>query len=489
MKKKPTLESIQRLLEQSEQALRDAHAAYDSEAEDAQSRGQELEDKSDRLFDEAQAAKRLREKYERVEALRESAGEIREGREGRTAAGDPNPDEDFTRDQRIERTELIRRFQRHGRKALTDGEFRRAFVLLDQREKAWWSFIRHGYRSMPDAHRQMLMAGEERLIGEALASLPPDQQRTIGTSTVANANAGFTIPEGFYALIVADMAVWGPMADMGFVRNITTSMGNDLPVPVEHNLATVECQYVGEGQSGGENDPDFGSVLMRAFKYGTKQKINYEILEDTGVDLEGFLREFNATAFGRGLNRLFTTGNGAGTGNNQQPIHGIVTVTGAHAARRDSDDSLAANAQRVQTAHNTNLAADDLIDLMHLIDPAYRMNASLQVHDNTVAVMRKFKDNDGQYLWQRGLVEGEPDRFNGKPVRVNQALGTQGTATAKLAVFGDPASYFVRRVNAMRMKRGDEVLMDTDQILFTCFWRVDGAPVRPRGIGVLERKT
>ena len=53
--------------------------------------------------------------------------------------------------------------------------------------------------------------------------------------------------------------------------------------------------------------------------------------------------------------------------------------------------------------YNIAAASDQLIDLLHSVDPAYRQgNATFMMNDSTLAAVRKLKDGDGNYLWQMG---------------------------------------------------------------------------------------
>jgi HK97 family phage major capsid protein len=57
-----------------------------------------------------------------------------------------------------------------------------------------------------------------------------------------------------------------------------------------------------------------------------------------------------------------------------------------------------------------------LIDLIHTLKAGHRQGASWVMNSSTLAEVRKFKTSDGAFLWQPGLVEGQPDRLLGYPV-------------------------------------------------------------------------
>ena len=54
-----------------------------------------------------------------------------------------------------------------------------------------------------------------------------------------------------------------------------------------------------------------------------------------------------------------------------------------------------------------------LIDLIHSLKAGHRQGASFVMNSTTLASVRKLKTADGAFLWQPGLVEGQPDRLLG----------------------------------------------------------------------------
>jgi HK97 family phage major capsid protein len=87
---------------------------------------------------------------------------------------------------------------------------------------------------------------------------------------------------------------------------------------------------------------------------------------------------------------------------------------------------------------------------MHSVDPAYRQSpkARFMFNDSTLAVIRKLKDGQGNYLWQMGDIRvGAPGTLLGQNYSVNQAMANVATGQ-KSVVFGDFGKYYVRKVGA-----------------------------------------
>ena len=101
-------------------------------------------------------------------------------------------------------------------------------------------------------------------------------------------------------------------------------------------------------------------------------------------------------------------------------------------------------------ASSSLIAYDDLIGLLHSVDPAYRLSPFVRYMfaDTTLQAIRKLKDGQGRYIWQEGHISGDvPATINGKPYSINQAMAAIGTGNISV-IFGDFRKYIVRKVGA-----------------------------------------
>lgn len=102
-------------------------------------------------------------------------------------------------------------------------------------------------------------------------------------------------------------------------------------------------------------------------------------------------------------------------------------------------------------ASTTVFTADEIIDLEHSIDAAYRGAPSFgfMFHDTVLAAIRKLKDGQGNYLWTAGnYQQGVPATINGRRFYINNAMASAFTTGQKLILAGDFKKYFVRKVGA-----------------------------------------
>jgi HK97 family phage major capsid protein len=130
------------------------------------------------------------------------------------------------------------------------------------------------------------------------------------------------------------------------------------------------------------------------------------------------------------------------------------------------------------------IAPDELIDLQHSVNPAYRASpkAAFMFNDATLAVLRKLKDSENRYIWQApNLQTGEPGSLLGNRYWINPSMANIG-ANARSIIFGDLSKYVVRRVGNFTIFVFRERYMNNLQLGFMAFGRFDGKVVNTAAI-------
>lgn len=250
--------------------------------------------------------------------------------------------------------------------------------------------------------------------------------------TTSNTAGGYTVPTDLAASIDKTMKMWGPMYDEAICTVLNTASGNPIDFPTVDDTAVAVAQH-SEGAAmtdDGGVDATFGKMTLNAYAYDTEWvQVSMELLQDSAVNIETFLGELLGERLARRVNTELTTGDGTGDPN------GIVTASAAGKT----------------AASTTAFTADEIIDLVHSVDPAYRASpkARFMFSDPVLAAIRKLKDGDNNYLWQMGDVRtGAPGTLLGHAYSVNQAMSSTFTASNKLILFGDFSKYYVRKVGA-----------------------------------------
>lgn len=256
------------------------------------------------------------------------------------------------------------------------------------------------------------------------------------------------------AELVKSLKAWGPMLDPGVTRMINTATGNSITMPTMDDTNN-EGALIAENTQVTLAEISFGTKMLDAFKYTSGVVlVSSELLQDSAIDVEAIVRDAMSERIARIGNRHLTVGTGAG-----QP-DGIVT----------------ASAFGKTAASQTAITFDEVIDLEHSVDPAYRAapGARFMFNDATLKVIRKLKDGEGRYIWQPAdMKAGLSSNIDGYSYSINQAMAVPATG-AKTIVFGDFQKYAVRMVLQFAIRRLVERYADYDQTGFIGFTRLDG---------------
>ena len=246
---------------------------------------------------------------------------------------------------------------------------------------------------------------------------------------------------------------------------ITTSSGlHKIPVVASHGSAA----WIDEEGAYTESDDVFGQVQLDAHKVGTIIKVSEELLNDAAFDLEGYISSEFSRRIGDKEEEAFLTGNGT-----SKPT-GILNATGGGEVG-------------VTAASATAITADELIDLYFSLKAPYRKNAIWVLNDTTVKLVRKLKDNNGQYLWQPALRDGDVPTILGRPY-FTSAYMPEAAAGEKTIIFGDLNYYWIGDRQGITFKRLNELFAGNGQVGFLASKRLDGKTVLPEAIKVLQQK-
>lgn len=250
--------------------------------------------------------------------------------------------------------------------------------------------------------------------------------------TTSATAGGYTVPTDLAATIDKTLKAWGPMYDEAICTVLNTASGNaiDFPTVDDTGVAVVQHTEAADMTDDGGSDATFGKMTLNAYAYDTEWvRVSMELLQDSAVNVESFIGELLGERLARRVNTELTTGDGTGDPN------GIVTASAAGKT----------------AASTTAFTADEVIDLFHSVDPAYRASpkARFMFHDAVLAAIRKLKDGQNNYLWQMGDVRtGAPGTLLGQPYSVNQAMSSTFGVSQKLILFGDFSKYYVRKVGS-----------------------------------------
>lgn len=108
--------------------------------------------------------------------------------------------------------------------------------------------------------------------------------------------------------------------------------------------------------------------------------------------------------------------------------------------------------------------------------------------DGAAKAARKLKDANGQYLWQPGLIAGQPDTLLGRPAVVSDYMDNLA-AGKKPVAFGDFSYYWIANRLGIVFQPLKELYATAGMTGFLAYMRVDGKLTLVEAIKVLQMKS
>lgn len=302
-----------------------------------------------------------------------------------------------------------------------------------------------------DLHVYATNEGEKEQELRAFETFLKTGVQTRALTTGTDASGGYLVPELFRSQVVETLKEFGGVREVANV--ITTASGQNLEWPTFDGTAQLG-EIVAENTQVTELDPAFGTNSLDSYLYSTKLvRVPIQLMQDSAFSMTDFLSRALAERVARITNQHYTTGTGTG-----QP-DGIATSPTVG----------------VTAASGTAITSDEIIDLVHSVDLAYRANGRFMLSDAVLADIRKLKDSNGAYIWQPSMQAGVPSSLFGYPVTINQDMD-QSLAVNDIAVlFGDfRRGYVIRDVSSFELLVLRERYADFHQVGFLGFLRTDG---------------
>lgn len=288
---------------------------------------------------------------------------------------------------------------------------------------------------------------------------------TTTAQSITTTGGGHTIQNEMMREIEIALLLAGGMRECG-AEVWRTGTGATLPVPTV-NDTTNKSVVIAINTAADVEALVFGQKTYSAYRYSTGiVLVPMELMQDTTVPLPQLIGAQFGLRMVKGTNNHFTVGVTSDT----QP-NGIVT-----------DALVGATTSDVNT-----IVYNDLVNLEHSVDPAYRRDPSAGwlMADSALKVIKKLVDGSSRPLWNpalAGLAGGFPDTILGYRYTINQDMASIATATTgagakKIIVFGALNRFKIRDVLGLRVLRLDERYAEKGQTGFIGYHRHDSGAV------------
>lgn len=277
-----------------------------------------------------------------------------------------------------------------------------------------------------------------------------------------DANGGYLVPEEYDSRLIDTLTE----------ENIMRKLGHTITTSDEHkiNIAATKpaAAWIDEGGALSFGDATFAQINLDAHKLHVAVKVTEELLYDNAFGLESYIIEQFGKALSNAEEDAFLNGDGKG-----KPL-GIFAETGGGTVG-------------VTAASATAITADEIINLVYSLKRPYRKNAKFIMNDQTIAALRKLKDNNGAYLWQPSLQAGKVDRLFGYEVYTSPYVPTI-TAGKPVIAFGDFSYYNIGDRGTRSFAELKELYAGNGMVGFVAKERVDGKLILPEAVQILKMK-
>lgn len=193
--------------------------------------------------------------------------------------------------------------------------------------------------------------------------------------------------------------------------------------------------------------PSFAEIAPPSGELYANPAASQSMLDDAAFDLETWLADEIAMEFARAEGTAFV----GGTGVNQP--RGFLT-----APTTDEADAIRAfgTLQFIESGDALGFDVNPelkLIDLVHSLKAGHRQGASWVMNSATLSEVRKLKAADGSFLWQPGLMEGQPNRLLGYPVLEAEDMPDIAADALPIAFGNFRAGYLIAERSATTILR------------------------------------
>ncbi|WP_426032724.1 phage major capsid protein [Caulobacter sp. DWP3-1-3b2] len=275
---------------------------------------------------------------------------------------------------------------------------------VDERKAAFDRYIKTG--ETPSASLALLL--EAKGLSEGVATA-----------------GGYVAPPELERQILRRLQATSPMRDICQVRTIGSGTFRK---PV--STAGLAASWVAETAARPETTPPTLDVIdFPAGELYASPAATQALLDDAYVNIDEWLAEEVQDAFAAQETAAFVSGDGV-----NKPKGLLAYVAAADASYAWGQMGYLATG--VAGAWPATNPTDKLIDLIYAAKTQYRQNGRFVMNRRTVSAVRKFKDAQGNYIWNAALQPGQSASLLGYPVTEIEAMPDVGANTLALA-FGD----------------------------------------------------
>ncbi len=224
-------------------------------------------------------------------------------------------------------------------------------------------------------------------------------------SVGSDPDGGYLVPEETETAINAALRDISPVRAIAGVRQVS---GTVLKKP--YAMSGAATGWVGETAARPQTGtPKISELEFPVMELYAMPAATSTLLDDSAVNIDQWIAEEVQTAFAEQEGAAFVSGDGV-----RKPCGFLAYDTVEN--DRWAWGKVGYVATGASGAFPVSTPSDVLLDLVYSVKSGYRANAHFVMNRQTQAQIRKFKDADGNYLWQPSLTTGDAPRLMNVPI-------------------------------------------------------------------------
>ena len=218
---------------------------------------------------------------------------------------------------------------------------------------------------------------------------------------------GFAIPREIDARIDATLLAISPIRKIANVVKVGSSNYRKLIASGGFASGWVGTEALRPETA----SPIFSEIIPPSGDLYANPAASQHMLDDAMFDVGAWLAHEVGNEFARAEGAAFIKGTGV-----SQPMGFLTSPSTAVADATRPMGTLQFIGTGVSAGFPAANPADRLVDLVQTLRQPYRQGAVFVMNSATAAQIRKFKTTDGAFIWQPGLIGGQPATLLGYPV-------------------------------------------------------------------------
>jgi len=278
----------------------------------------------------------------------------------------------------------------------------------------------------------------------------------------SDGSGGFLVPDTFEKEIIDGIS------ETNFLRQIATTIKTNNTMKIPRTSGIGAAEWIPENAPFVEGDFTVEQIELGAYKLGTSIVVSEELIDDSVIDLERYLKKEIIERFAKSEAEAFLSGDGNGKPQGQIYQAQVGTVT----------------------SEVGKVSFDDIINLIHSTRNAYRQKsvACFIMSDTAYLKLKKTKYSDGTYIWNRSYKEDGFDTLFGYRVYVTNYLDDIAEGNIPI-LFGDFSKFVIGERKRPAIKRLSEIRAKYGQIEYVASERIDAKLFDKEAVKTLKVKS